>query len=480
MKKRHLSHLFRIVSIILLVVSVFPLARADTIEQYDSSNQSGDDSSLLGVEFIVGQCFRTTSGGFLNSITLMLKNPTSAGGTYEYRVWSTTGTLGTTCVPSTALGQSQTFIGTTIGTTYSLITKSLITQVLLEANTNYAIGIRMNDFAPVGGALPIVVGMDNTAPTHAGNRVSCSSPFPASCAGDSSIDVIFVASGVLSTSAGLINQCYGNCATLANTNSTSTINFNVTQTIFYKQQITTDGFAVNMTTIVGKSYAVAFGMRLHLGLYATDLSCQSLTTPFTPSCPAFLLRTESFNNPQKGTKTMFLNNALRVGQWVGIAFSASRDGLVLNDTSTNFSSFKTSGIMPSVITQFENNGNLKANLQLNIATNVVTTPIPEIGTTPSLGGWLLDLIDNFAGGNRLAGGIFWFFAFSLGIIVGIPLALQQRDIEMPSGSMGMLIPFIFVGVSTLFTSLGALPAWIPILLFVIVAWLFAGTITKRQ
>ncbi len=480
MKKRHLSHLFGTVIIILLVVSVFPLARADTIDQYDSSNQSSDDSSLLGVEFIVGQCFRPTTSGFLNSITLMLKNPTGAGGTYEYRLFSTTGILGTTCAPSTVLGQSQPFIGTTIGTIYSLVTKSLTTQFLLEANTNYAVGIRFNDFAPVAGALPLVVGMDNTAPTHNGNRVSCSSPFPASCAGDSLIDVIFVASGVLSTSAGLINQCFGNCATIVNTNSTSTINFNVTQTIFYKQQITTDGFAVNMTTVVGKSYAVAFGMTLHLGLYATDLSCQSLTTPFTPSCPGFLLRTESFKNPQKGTQTMFLNNALRVGQFVGVAFSASRDGLVLNDTTTNFSSFKTSGIMPSVITQFENNGNLKANLKLNIATNVATTPIPDIGVTPTLGDWLLSLIDNFSIGNRIAGGIFWFFAFSLGIIVGIPLALSQRDIEMPRGSMPVLIPFIFLGVSTMFTSLGALPAWIPILIFVIVAWLFAGTITKRQ
>lgn len=471
-KKRYLSPLFGIISIVLLVVSVFPLVRADTLDSYDQSNQSSEE--VNSPSQIVGQCFRPTTNSFLLSASFMLRNPVADGGIFRLQVWSTQGTYGTTCAPLTGLSTSETFNENTIGTSFTIVTKNFIgtEQIALTANTAYVILLQGID---VGS---LTMGNDNTAPSHAGNRFSCTN-IPCGAAGDAAIDMIFSVQGVSTTSPEIITQCYANCGSTVNTNSTSSINFNITQTIFYKQQITQDGFAVNMSTVVGKSYPVSFGMRLYLGLYATDLSCPSLSSPFTPSCPGFLLRTESFNNPVKGTQTMFLNNLLKSGQFVGIAFSASRDGLVLNDTATNFSSFKTSGIMPAVITQFENNGNLKANLKLNLAVNVVVAPPPTGEVTPTLGDWLLDLIDNFSSGNRIAGGIFWFFAFSMGIIIGVPLLLSSHGADMPRGSMAVLIPFVFLGTSTMFTSLGALPAWVPILIFIIVAWMFSRTLTER-
>lgn len=461
-----------VVLVLIMVVSILPTVRADTIDSYDISNANIYPITQFAENSVDGQCFRPSAQAQLNSAGLAIDNIGGAGGTWSFRIYSTTGTYGSTCDKSVLLAESADFTGSTISSTESMVTKSFtgVNQITLEANVAYAVTLILKSFSPspcCSSGQSLALGEDTTSPTHAGNRI-----------GDAATDIAFIVSGTSTVSSGIQTVCFGNCNTLANTNSTSSINFNVSQTIFYKQQISQDGFAINMSTVVGKSYAVSFGLTLFLGLYATDLSCPSLSTAFTPSCPAFLIRSEAFPNPQKGTTTMFLNNQLKAGQIVGIAFSANRDGLVLNDTTTNVSSFKTSGIMPTVITQFEENGNLKTNLKLNIEVAVPTPTLPS--TTPTLGELLLQLIDNFAGGNRLSGGLFWFMTFSLGIILAVPIALSKyADTELPRGGFAMFAPFIFLGTAFMFTSLGALPAYVPILIFVIVAWLFAKQITER-
>jgi len=476
-KKRYLSPLFGIVLILVMVVSVFPVYGTPiTFDSYAFSNRDGDDSLTTPTPIGWGQCMTASATGFITQSKFALRGAGTSG-TGHSRLYATTGSLGSTCKangPPLAVSDDFPMAVLTAGYQFFAFTFSGGNQVQLISGNNYAITFWWDS----GTGTPLI-GTDVSAPTHTGNVFhDCINSASPSCTADT-WDLVFEVTGdTASSGAGsIITQCYGNCDTVVNTNSTKSINFNITQTIFYKQQITIDGFALNMSTVVGKTYTSSFGLTLFLGLYATDLSCPSLSSAFTPACPAFLLRSEAFPNPVKGTSVMFLNHQLKAGQTVGIAFSANRDGLVLNDTATTQASFKTSGIMPTVITQFESNGNLKTNLKLTLE---IAVPTPTGGaTTPSLAEWILDLIDNF-GAGRVAGGIFWFFAFSLGIIIGVPLLFARSDIDMPRGSMGMLIPFVFLGTSTLFTSIGALPAWIPILIFIMVAYLFAGAITRRD
>lgn len=474
--KRHLPSIFGIVSIILLVVSVLPVhATVVVFDSYAFSNRDGDDT--FGTAPIGwGQCFTASTTAFLTQSKFALKDSDGITGIGKSRIYATTGTFGSSCKPSGApLATSDDFPMSAVTTGYQFLAFSFSggNNIQLVSGTIYAISFWWD--SGTTGASPLLIGTDISSSSHNGNKFeSCTNSASPSCATNATVDLVFEVGGDTAIAGGtIITQCYGNCDTVVNTNSTKSINFNVSQTIFYKQQIQQDGFAINMSSVVGKSYIASFGLTLFLGLYATDLSCPSLASAFTPSCPAFLLRSEAFVNPQKGTVTMALNNQLKAGQTVGIAFSANRDGLVLNDTTTIQASFKTSGIMPTVITQFESNGNLKTNLKLTIEIVVPTPTGPS--TTPALGDWLLSLIDNF-GGGRIAGGIFWFFAFSLGIIIGLVKFADDRDVDM---QLGTVAPFIFLGTASLFSSLGALPAWIPILIFVIVAWMFSTKITER-
>ncbi|HZY47488.1 MAG TPA: hypothetical protein VFE96_06790, partial [Candidatus Bathyarchaeia archaeon] len=135
-----------------------------------------------------------------------------------------------------------------------------------------------------------------------------------------------------------ITQCFGNCGspaiTLANTNSTHTTNFNQSITLLYEFQSSLNGYLLNVTTNVAKSYkAIPNGPSF--GVYLVT-SCPIGQSPFTPQCPGVLSTqsgAQNFFSPAKG-RASFSGLLIPVsnGQWIGIAMTAFFSGFDVNDT----------------------------------------------------------------------------------------------------------------------------------------------------
>src|SRR5439155_22919986 len=154
-----------------------------------------------------------------------------------------------------------------------------------------------------------------------------------------------------------ITQCYGNCGnppiTLANTNSTHTVNFNQTITLLYEFQSNLNGFVKNYTL----NYAAVCGSgnkcvsnTLFLALY-TIPSCGLGQTPFSSQCPGLRVSQASFSPPTKARLSGVASSiSVFAGQWVGVAVSATFSGIDINDTNTNVNLFQTNeGTTPSSI-----------------------------------------------------------------------------------------------------------------------------------
>src|SRR5439155_3702504 len=139
-----------------------------------------------------------------------------------------------------------------------------------------------------------------------------------------------------------VTQCYGNCGTpaitLANTNSSHTINFNQSITLFYEFQSNLNGFIINVTTSIAKTYSNGLGV---VEAIYTVPSCAIGNTPFSSVCPGYLASGWNVvGNPTKG-KLSNGNYLIPVsnGEWIGVSISATMSGLDLNDTNTNVSLF---------------------------------------------------------------------------------------------------------------------------------------------
>jgi len=131
-----------------------------------------------------------------------------------------------------------------------------------------------------------------------------------------------------------VAQCYGNCGTPAitalNTNSTHTINFNVSQTYLYISQIQLNGFIVNMTMNIACNptpFGPCKNNQPFLGIYTTASNCVG-SSAFTTGCPGNLLTSISSSTFVKGKFTQSFSYPVFVGQWLGVAFSASQSDLI--------------------------------------------------------------------------------------------------------------------------------------------------------
>lgn len=276
-------------------------------------------------------------------------------------------------------------------------------------------------------------------------------------------------------------QCIGNCQSQVSTNSTHTINFNQSQTIFYLQQVVLqNALVVNVTTVVAKNYQASFGLTLYIALYATSGQCPSpLDAPFSSRCPGLLIQQKSFPNPQKGIQIMQTQLSVVAGSWIAPAFSASRSGLDLNDTTTTVSSDVVNGIMPSVITSFVVNGPIKTNLQANlISTTGIPFPKPTCPLNSDLACFEVASICALAPSNCMIGGVVYLAIYMILWFAGITILSAYLDreaeikIELPA-SLHLLIFIIFL---TSFTILGIFPLYLIVLEFLVVSVLFASTL----
>jgi len=425
-----------------------------------------------------GQCFRPSATAILNSAALALKITSGqSGGTYQFRIYSTQGSYGSTCSALTLLASSGEFLASTVGTSFSMITQTFAgsNQIVLEANTAYAFGIVKTQDIPSPPATSMFAGYDSTG-THAGNRFTdISSP------GAANDDTAFTVTGTTSSTPGQTTQCYGNCGTATNTNGTATTNFNASITLFYTAQSNLNGFVQNVSTRVAKTYTN--GIILYLGLYTVERSCtNSGGQPFSAVCPGFLVKQGQFTNPQKGLVNMTMSQAVVSGQWIGIAVSASFNGLHLNDTNTAATMYQADGIIPGIISQYQTLGARNTYLRAYIG-----------GFTPGAGGTpgglgcssvvcgLVALADSLGGGTF--GGL---LAFGIVFTIIIVPTLYVTRIHDEEGNIkGFMLPMEVLPIFAIlllvaFSAVGVLPVYIPVIIIVLLAWLFTDSMMGKR
>jgi hypothetical protein len=283
----------------------------------------------------------------------------------------------------------------------------------------------------------------------------------------------------------VVSQCYGNCGnppvTAVNTNSTHTINFNVSQTYMYISQVQITGFIQNMTMNIACNptpFGPCKNNQPFLGLYLTGSSCVGATA-FTAQCPGQLITSSTSSTFVKGKFTQPLSNIpVNTGQWIGVAFSASQSGFDINDTNTNVAVVNTAGIMPLSVISVTSQGNLKANVYAWIVGQVPFTGGPPAGPTGPCGLLdcvLLGLIQSGCGIQTQAcligAGFFWMVILS-GVVIGMVMWGEGKlGMKVIPGQFFMFVPLSF---TFLFFEIGIFPFWVPVFMFIVVLLLFAS------
>ena len=289
--------------------------------------------------------------------------------------------------------------------------------------------------------------------------------------------------------AGLVTTttCYGNCGnpaiTLTNTNSSHTVNFNQSITLFYEFQANVNGFLLNVTTSLAKSYT-ALPNGPSFGVY-TIPNCPLGQTPFSAQCPGLLQAQSSQASPPKG-KISLSGLAIPVanGQWVGIALSASLSGLDVNDTNTNVNLFQTNeGKIPAVIQAPQTLGNSKVGLWAWIKGNVITGIPPPSSPTGACGGLdcILAAVVNSSctlvtTACQTGSGLFWIIILTIVTLMSVLAGFSyiMPNVNISTRGMGEFAILIFVGWFTVFGAFGLILPWLMILMFFVIAWLFIG------
>lgn len=284
-----------------------------------------------------------------------------------------------------------------------------------------------------------------------------------------------------------ITQCYGNCGTpavtLVNTNSTHAFNFNQSITFFYEFQSNLNGFLLNITTSIAKTYTNQF---VSLGVYEIA-SCAQGVTPFSGACPGLLLQSSQVGgNPLlKGKVSLgFANGQIAVqnGQWVGISVTATYSGLDLNDTNTNVGLFTTQGANPPAITASSlTSCACKMGLWAFITGNVVTGPgaitptsaCPSFATLDCILPFLVNgLCSNVTPQCQSSSALVWILGLTIvsELAIGMGFDRIRPGSQVPIGETFVLMlliwTFIMTGLSLLFL-------WVPVFFFMIAALMFS-------
>lgn len=282
-------------------------------------------------------------------------------------------------------------------------------------------------------------------------------------------------------------QCYGNCGnppiTLVNTNSTHTIKFNQTITIFYEFQSNLNGFLLNETVNVAKPYTN--GQQIFFMVY-TIPSCPSGQTPFSSACPGLATSGgASPVNPVKGQTQGTLANlhvGVTNGEWIGIAVTAQFGPLDLNDTNTNVNLFQTNeGKNPAVIQQ----GTLLANSKLGLWAWISGSP--NVGATPqnptncvslaTLDCLLPNLVNSLCTNSansqcQTSSALFWVLVFTIisEFAIGMSFAKISPNLKIPIGETFTFILLIWIFVMT---GLSLIVVWVPVFFFMVISLFFS-------
>lgn len=281
-----------------------------------------------------------------------------------------------------------------------------------------------------------------------------------------------------------VTQCYGNCGsppiTLANTNSTHTVNFNQSITLFYAFQSNLNGFVLNITTNLARTYPDS-NRAPFLALY-TIPQCPLGQTPFSAQCPGLQLLGAFTANFQKGRVSLNAGTGYPVfnGQWVGVAISAQMSGMDINDTNANVAMSQTSGIIPATISQSSQfSATSKIGLWAWIRGNIVTGAPPIAPPSNPCPGILDCVIPNLAfslcfvptpscvsSSALLIAGAFaiasTFFSFKAG-------GNMMPNAKLPLGEIFLFWALVWILV---FSGLSLLFVWVPIFFFLVISLMY--------
>jgi hypothetical protein len=277
-----------------------------------------------------------------------------------------------------------------------------------------------------------------------------------------------------------VTQCFGNCGTpavtLANTNSTHTVNFNQSITLFYEFQAPYTGFMVNVTTSLAKSLSSGFNAPF-LAFYKA--TCPAGVSPGTSQCP--FVQQLGGQTPGFAKGKVSVNGGIQYtfssGDWIAVAVSAQVSGLDLNDTNTSVQMFQTSGVISVLVTQATVfNAASKIGLWTWLTGNIIGSLPPPTAISPPCAG-LLDCIvpnlvfsfcTNLTPQCQNASALLWavllsvFFSFF--IWKGATEIMPGTKLPLGDIFMLMLLVWIFVmaGLTLIFV-------WVPIFFFFVIS-----------
>lgn len=367
-----------------------------------------------------------------------------------------------------------------------MLTSGAASQIIMDCGNGGSLGSNGCPSAPIPSFFAgVCFNFSTGSPT--GSQTTGSGLGAAQCSTNTQVvtGVTFTPQGQTGQT-NTVTQCYGNCGTpaitLVNTNSTHTVNFNQSITLFYEFQSNLNGFVINASINFAKTYSSSSGQVGFLTIY-TIPSCPLGQTPFSSSCPG--LAQQGFNGgpPSKGRFTLTVTGAtipITNGEWLAVAFSCQTSGCDLNDTNTNVPQFQTNGIGPPVISQSsQTTCTCKTGAWLFIRGNVVSGSGPSQPSVPFCSGVLDCLLPQWAQS--------WCFnptascTNSGGILVALIVAIVSTfflgygghefmpTAKLPIGEIFMVTflawIFILTGVSVIFV-------WVPLFFFFVISVMF--------
>jgi hypothetical protein len=279
--------------------------------------------------------------------------------------------------------------------------------------------------------------------------------------------------------------CLGNCGnpavTLASTNSTQGMAFNNSLTIFYSVQSSLNGFLLNMTTNIGKTYSN--GQTVTLGIYIIP-ACPAGVVPFSSSCPGLLQASSSFTNPAKGQISLLKTNIpVFTGEWIGLAVSAQFAPIAINDTNTVVPISQTNGIVPASITQSSTLAtcSCKTGIWGYVNGNTINLiPPPNTGQNQCGGldciltGVVNSFCTNLTTACQTSSAMFWTIILTIITIMTVAFGFTSIIPSVNLGRTGLaeISVLVFIMWIAIFTSFSLMSFYVLALVFMAVAILF--------
>lgn len=183
-----------------------------TIDSYSETNQSAAvylqtvHPSADSKRSAAGQSFTGLAGYKLTSCKFYLKKEGSPVGNLVAVVYAHSGTFGTSSVPTgSALATSDAVAMASLPTDYALVTFTFSTPLTLSASY-YCLVLQANDATTLDATNQVLVGADNTSPTHSGNAMTYhDSAWDAL----NTADICFYALGLLTSPKGGVSKLMG-------------------------------------------------------------------------------------------------------------------------------------------------------------------------------------------------------------------------------------------------------------------------------